>query len=245
MIEFEGWPKIPRLKKGMVVTEKIDGTNAAVVIEKHFGPSRWETGERVGTPIPGRGEASRAIAVVQPDGSHFMVGAQSRNRLITPESDNAGFARYVFENAATLVDILGDGRHFGEWWGSGIQRGYGLTNGEKRFSLFNVRRYAGPLAGGECAGEVPPSQIGLGLVPELYAGDFSIEKVDEILEDLTLHGSKAARGYMNPEGVVIYHAGAGTTWKAFCDPAVEAAPKSLGAEILNRNASPAGSDRFA
>jgi hypothetical protein len=30
---------------------------------------------------------------------------------------------------------------------------------------------------------------------------------------------------MKPEGVVVYHVGAGTTFKAFVDPDVEAAPK--------------------
>ncbi len=32
--------------------------------------------------------------------------------------------------------------YFGEWWGSGVQRGYGLQKGDKRFSLFNVSRWA-------------------------------------------------------------------------------------------------------
>ena len=31
-IAFEGWPQIARLNRGIVVTEKIDGTNAAVII---------------------------------------------------------------------------------------------------------------------------------------------------------------------------------------------------------------------
>jgi hypothetical protein len=32
-MEFEAFPKIPRLKRDMVITEKIDGTNACVLIE--------------------------------------------------------------------------------------------------------------------------------------------------------------------------------------------------------------------
>ena len=68
----------------------------------------------------------------------FLVG--SRSRWITPENDNHGFARWVYDHKNELMS-LGPGRHFGEWWGSGIQRGYGLTKGEKRFSLFNVKRW--------------------------------------------------------------------------------------------------------
>ena len=52
-----------------------------------------------------------------------------------------GFARWVETNRERLITLLGPGLHFGEWWGSGIQRGYGLTKGDKRFSLFNVERH--------------------------------------------------------------------------------------------------------
>ena len=70
-----------------------------------------------------------------------VVGVQSRKRLITVESDNFGFARWVHINAELLAEVLGDGTHYGEFYGSGIQRGYGLKNGEKRFALFNAVRW--------------------------------------------------------------------------------------------------------
>ena len=158
MIEFEAFPKIPRLNRGMVVTEKIDGTNAAVIIT--------EDGE---------------------------VGAQSRKRLITPDADNFGFARWVHENADALASTLGPGRHFGEWWGQGIQRRYGLQ--EKRFSLFNTSRWsAADLAA------VPQ----LSVVPVLAAGNFSHDTIAECVRELAESGSAAAPGFMDPEGVVVY-----------------------------------------
>ena len=46
----------------------------------------------------------------------------SRNRWITPEDDNYGFSRWAHEHKDELL-TLGPGRHFGEWWGNGIQRG--------------------------------------------------------------------------------------------------------------------------
>ncbi len=100
---FEGFPKMPRLMREVVVTEKIDGTNACVAISE--------------------------------DGS-FQVG--SRRRWITPEKDNHGFAAWAHAHRDELMQ-LGPGRHFGEWWGRQIQRGYGLD--ERRFSLFNVARW--------------------------------------------------------------------------------------------------------
>ena len=148
MIEFQAWPKTPRLFRDIVITEKIDGTNAAVIIS--------ECASYVDSVAP------PASANVEIDGRRFHVGAQSRKRLITPGDDNFGFAAWVAENADALARLLGPGYHFGEWWGSGIQRGYGLAKGEKRFSLFNVARYADA-----DLSEVP----GLGVVPVLYTGE--------------------------------------------------------------------------
>ena len=179
-IEFQPWPKIARLNRDIIVTEKIDGTNAAVLILE--------------------------------DG---RVAAQSRKRLITPEDDNFGFARWVSDNAGALVDILGPGRHFGEWWGSGIQRGYGLTNGEKRFSLFNTARY----------GEVDLAVDGLATTPVLYHGGFHQDPIEDALSRLAIDGSVASPGFMRPEGVVIYHIAANEMFKVTLEN--DEAPKAL------------------
>jgi hypothetical protein len=87
-------------------------------------------------------------------------------------------------------------------WGQGIQRGYGLK--EKRFSLFNVSRW------GE-GNETPPACCHV--VPVLWRGGFHTASVDAALADLALTGSKAAPGFMNPEGVIVYHVAAGSYFK--------------------------------
>ncbi|WWV91868.1 RNA ligase [Microbacterium phage phiMiGM15] len=199
-IPFEPWPKTPRLNRDVIFTEKIDGTNAAVVILPLEAVDRIET---EGRPVEFfSGDAERIIAVV--DG--FVVLAQSRNRFITPSADNAGFARFVAENAAALVATLGPGHHFGEWWGSGIQRGYGLTGGEKRFSLFNAARW-----GLEDLSAVP----GLGAVPIL---PFSrIEDAADAVDFLRQNGSLAAPGFDRPEGVIAWHTAARTSFKALLE----------------------------
>ena len=56
----------------------------------------------------------------------------SRTRWITAEDDNCGFARWGMEHREELLR-LGEGRHFGEWWGAGIQRKYGVA--DKRFRV--------------------------------------------------------------------------------------------------------------
>lgn len=167
-MEFEAFQKIPRLKRGCVITEKIDGTNAQVYVPEDDGP----------------------------------VLAGSRNRWITPEADNFGFARWVYDHADELRTGLGPGRHYGEWWGLGIQRGYGLN--EKRFSLFNSGRWSS---------ERPAC---CGVVPVLYAGDFSTNAVDEAIARLNAEGSVAAPGFMKPEGIVVYHSIARQLFKVMC-----------------------------
>lgn len=172
--EFRAWPSTPRLFRDIVITEKIDGTNACIIISE--------------------------------DGSE--VWAQSRKKLITPDDDNAGFARWVADNAGALADTLGPGYHFGEWWGSKIQRTYGLVNGDKRFSLFNVNRYK----------DVDLVTVpGLGLVPVLYEGPFSELEIDGALGLLRAYGSVAAPGFMNPEGIVVYHTAARQVFKVLLE----------------------------
>lgn len=198
-IEFQAWAKTPRLNRPMVITEKIDGTNAAI----HFQPKPDDVPEN---------EAFCALDREE----WFVCAAQSRKRLITPKDDNYGFARWVDENVYELYDALGPGTHYGEWWGNGIQRGYGLKNGDKRFSLFNVNRYAGLSV---------PSVPALGLVPTLYTGMFTTPSVNQALVDLRDLGSSAAPGFMKPEGIIVYHTAAQSVFKVTIEG--DEAPKSL------------------
>jgi len=168
-IEFSEFPKMSRLSREIIVTEKIDGTNAAVKVVELEGYDHKD-------------------AIWCGDG--LAIYAQSRTRFIAPDSDNFGFAAWVQANAPELAE-LGPGCHFGEWWGAGIQRCYGLS--EKRFSLFNVSRWED---------DRPKS---CHVVPTLYRGAFSTDRIDGILESLALGGSVASPGFMKPEGVVVFH----------------------------------------
>jgi hypothetical protein len=175
-LDFMEFPKIARYSRDCIVTEKIDGTNGQIYIGA--------------------------------DGQ-FLVG--SRTRWLTPETgDNHGFMLWALTHKDELL-TLGPGRHFGEWWGQGIQRGYGLT--EKRFSLFNVSRWC--LHGDEPK-RIPMADPRLvkmqtvlpacvGLVPVLWEGKFDDVDLDAILARLAVNGSRAAPGFMQPEGAVVFH----------------------------------------
>ena len=207
-MEFQPWPSISRLNKDAVYTEKIDGTNAAVVIEciaPGDGPyADWEL-ELLGW--------SGKEDVVYTTHGVYLVAAQSRKRFITPGDDNFGFAKWVFDNSRNLVEVLGVGRHFGEWWGSGIQGGYGLPKGERRFSLFNTKRWEEQLSWTEGHKDIPQ----LYMVPVLHKGTFHTGTAQYLIGDLRKHGSVASPGFMKPEGVVVFHTASGTLYKTFLE----------------------------
>lgn len=118
------------------------------------------------------------------------IRAGSRNRWITVQEDNYGFAQWVEENKDQLIE-LGPGTHYGEWYGYKIGRTYGLS--ERRFALFNTPRWAGKAP--ECCETVPV----------LYEGLFDTEVVRRVLRALHELGSVAVPSFDRPEGVVVFH----------------------------------------
>lgn len=203
---FEPFDKIPRLNREMVVTEKLDGTNAQVYIEEGeapLGALAKQTVEDTATGVT----------------LHFWMAAGSRNRWLsaTKTEDNFGFATWCQANAEELFK-LGPGRHFGEWWGQGIGRGYGLT--EKRFSLFNVGRWYDTHQDGNYVSE--PSALEAApacchVVPVLLRGPFRTDAVDMAIRLLKQRGSYAASGFMKPEGVIVWHEAARHLFKVTCE----------------------------
>ncbi len=205
-LEFTEFEKISRLNREVIVTEKIDGTNGQVHI-------------RLANPIDFEHGYDCQIEV---DGVAHYIRAGSRNRWVphVGGDDNNGFGRWVYQHAHELA-ALGTGAHFGEWWGLGIQRKYGVP--EKRWSLFNVARWRDPgdhfapanaVLVPTCCNVVPILAIGVGMAP-----------VEEGLMKLRADGSYAAPGFMKPEGVVAYHTHSRTLFKVTLERDQE--PKSM------------------
>jgi hypothetical protein len=204
--EFQPWPKTPRFFRDIVITEKIDGTNAAVLIHEypfgfHAEAQPWDG--KIVKIVLGPDNPETGL----PD-HEYTVSAQSRKRLITPTDDNAGFAQWVWDNADHLVATLGIGAHFGEWWGKGIQRQYGKDR--RIFSLFNTSRWGDILA-------FDPDPHGLAVVPVLYEGPMSEDQIFITLDGLKTYGSEASPGYLNPEGIIIFHKAANSVFKVLLE----------------------------
>jgi len=184
---FEEFTKIPRLSRPIVITEKIDGSNGQLYIQTH---AEFEAAHPEVLDLCHRYEES----YIQDDTYIMHVG--SRKRWLGPRKteDHFGFYKWAEEHFAELCLGLGSGRHYGEWWGQGIQRNYGLNN--KRFSLFNTHRWGDDAVRPECCHVVPI--IGTGDV-------FDTVAIDLALTLLKVGGSHAAPGFARPEGVVVFH----------------------------------------
>jgi hypothetical protein len=165
MTEFKAWPKIPRIKGlPVVITEKVDGTNACVIVE----------GGKV-------------------------VGCQSRNNLLahnntgelTIVQDNMGFAQWVVGNQASLVE-LGDGYHYGEWAGPGIQNNPHKLE-TKKFFLFNTGRWNNENKPHVCD-----------VVPVLHRGKWDADDIDSLMHwlDQGFNAGQLCTDYA--EGIIIY-----------------------------------------
>lgn len=178
-VQFEAFPKLPRLNRSCVVTEKIDGSNAAIIIHE--------------------------------DETVLTVAAQSRKRLLSlgKGKDLNGFYAWVLENRGALVELLGPGRHFGEWYGAGIQRGYGLDH--KRFALFNTDRWMPSFLTSENAmGGIStlPSFMGenaIHTVPTLGYMEFSTGQINAKVRELSVRGTQINQASGPAEGVVVWH----------------------------------------
>lgn len=136
------------------------------------------------------------------DAQGLGIAAARRDGWLSLAEDAYDFAAWVQANALDLLK-LGTGAHAGEWWGHMIGREYGLRGQPRRFSLFNVDRW----------GDADKRPSCCGVVPVLWRGIFDTAAVEACLEDLRVNGSRAAPGFMRPEGVVAYHVLGGVGFK--------------------------------
>ena len=94
-------------------------------------------------PITYRGKVklhgTNAGIAIAPDGT---ITAQSRTSALSYRDDNAGFAKWVFEEQLYWADLVGDEvvTVYGEWCGPGIQKGTAINKIESKvFAVFAIQ----------------------------------------------------------------------------------------------------------
>lgn len=133
--------------------------------------------------------------------SDGTVTALSRSAILTPESDNAGFAKWVAEHEdsfRTSAPTTGSIVIYGEWAGPGIQKGVAINAIPRRiFAVFGVR-----VVGQERNFIFEPNELeklcptfdGIYVLPWFNSGEsFKIdltapaEKIESILDRINAH----------------------------------------------------------
>jgi hypothetical protein len=125
-----------------------------------------------------------------------IVGVQSRNRLITREDDNYGFANWAYDNENELIG-LGNGYHYGEWCGPKIN-GNRHQLEKNELYLFNTHR---PIE------SIPPY---CKVVPIL--GEGPMQQLLGIGLYSIMSSLEMDRPY-KPEGVIVYQTNANKLYK--------------------------------
>jgi len=214
-MEFQKFKKIPRLSRDCIITEKIDGTNGQIVIIRFSDFEKAHEGY-AGDSVQGFLDKYclyKTLAIQDENDIIYMfAGSKSRWLDTSSNGDNHGFAKWVKENAEELLK-LGEGIHYGEWYGKGINRNYGLN--EKRFALFNVRRWvhSKELPNWDENDKRKRCPDCCDVVPILFEGMFDTLYIQSTLDHLKMGGSFIVPGYMNPEGIIIYHKASGQLFK--------------------------------
>jgi len=213
-MDFQQFKKIPRLSREIIITEKINGSNMQVFI--------YNLNEEILFPyeedykIPSK-EFINKYTVAEKNGLLMFVGSRNRWLQVGKSSDNMSCASWCKERSEELFK-LGEGRYYAEFYGKGIQSGYGLDH--KRMALFNVSRWhddekrlisVNKETGEEKYTEQCPSCCEV--VPILYQGDFDTNVINYYIDKLDREGSVAVPNFKPAEGLVVYHTAAGQYFK--------------------------------
>lgn len=186
--EFKAFNKIPRLSREITITEKLDGSNGILYIDKNYN-------------------------IFAGSRKRWLWGSTQKEI----HADNHGFAKWVKENQEELRQ-LGPGYHYGEWMGQGIQRNYGLKEKRfYLFNVKKWIKHDEPMSQDDkrkncpkCCYVVPVLYRGNWF--QLIDDDSEYAPTWQLMK-LRLHGSIAVPGFKNPEGIVIYHSASGQLFK--------------------------------
>jgi hypothetical protein len=175
MQEFVTFPKIYRVSRPCVITEKIDGTNGQICIteEGEFlvgSRSRWITPED--------------------DNYGFAKWAMKNKEDLLKLGVGIHHGEWWGNGIQRIYDLK--------------EKRFSLFNTSRWCLAGQTPKLLSTSNDGvEKYQDILPSCCGL--VPVLYEGIFDTAKIEECVNRLRIEGSVAAPGFMRPEGVVCFH----------------------------------------
>ncbi len=141
-------------------------------------------------------DGTNAVINIDTDGN---VLAGSRTRWLVDDGsnkwDNYGFGKWVAKNGAELGK-LPPGTHYGEWYGKGINRNYGMT--DRKLMLFNAPRYIGLQQSG-----LLPSCVELETVIHTCGPLDLYDHIEFFKQEAEDRGSWHVPGFMKVEGLIV------------------------------------------
>lgn len=186
--EFGKMPSIARLSREMIITEKIDGTNASVTVTPE---GRVVAGKRGGYIFDPK------------DNFDFPAWVEAHADELLHLGPGCHFGEWWGWKIQRAYGLAKD-----EWR-------FSLFN-VKRWSdeIPRPATTIGDLAAIAEGKEVRQRPACCHVVPVLFRGPFETDGVYAVMDALKRNGSAAAPGFMRPEGVVIFHnAGDGYLFK--------------------------------
>lgn len=205
---FEEFPKIPRLRRPIVITEKIDGTNATVYVAPNGAvyagsKNRWITPKEDNHGFAAWVEANALSLRELGPGMHRGewwgrgIGKRHSTHAKTFSLFNVGRWSRDADTTASFDIILAYER----------ARKAAIVTGAPPQPLPKLR---------------PPACCDV--VPVLYEGPFTDAAIDATLAGLRENGSVADPACKKPEGVIVYHTASGRMFKVTTEN--DDAPKS-------------------
>lgn len=179
-IAFHSMPKIPRLNRACIVTEKIDGTNALVIVHED---GRVEAGSKKRLLVPGEQDNYGFRAWVDAHADELRLLGPGLHR---GEWWGQGIGRKYGgrEKTFSLFNVT--------HWKSANQTWIECSDWVQYLADKEIERTVAPT----CCDVVPV----LRLLPRMDA-----LQVDGVVAMLRGVGSFAAPGFDRPEGVVVFH----------------------------------------
>jgi len=185
-ITFEPFPKMGRLTRECIITEKIDGTNAQIIITDD---GRIAAGSRT------------RLITLDDDNYGFARWVEAHTSELLALGPGRHFGEWWGQKIQRAYGLT--------------EKRFSLFNTSRWCAFHAIPKCVNENDPnpGKVLKYQTPVPVCCSVVPELYCGPFGERAIDNMLAMLQARGSVAAPGFMAPEGVVIFHSATGVMFK--------------------------------
>jgi len=204
-MDFIGFPKMARLSREMIITEKIDGAHGQVYIFENGIDFR--IGARTGWITPEKDNHGFAKWAYDNIDELRKLGPGRHSGEWAGSKINRGYGLPKGDKRFVLFNVT-------RWCLHGHEPQQIITGDPDVIKMQDIL----------------PACVGL--VPVLYRGMFDMDQIEDELANLKMFGSVFAPGYPRPEGIVVFHTAANFGFKKTIEK--DEMPKSVAERGRNK-----------